>query len=329
MNRLHFSVDFFSSEDDYRLYYSAIFVLSFTAFLVAHLFTKNILTGLLSKPATAEQIQQKIESEKIYQVLLEQKNKDHKKTEQIKALSDADSSGSGGLTKKHGFHTLSPFREFIFGGESIFTRPKEKRDESQQEQMFIVSIQNDDPLAEIKISEEDSISSQPKQKEIKKVVTKTKKEIDKKMTQKEGQPGVQTKIPFNYRFEQNFQFRWSASGAIKIPTKKLAGYKYFKHMLKKIEDKFAPPGGGNFAYRDMAGTVISQGIIPGEVRVIFLLNESGQVIDIKKANQHGQKVVEQACLDAIRGQNFGPVPEEIKKIGLIFGINFIFPGYRR
>ncbi|MEM7184428.1 MAG: TonB-dependent receptor [Spirochaetota bacterium] len=313
-------------EDEKRLYYSAVFLFTILSFLTAHLFTKKILVNVFAQEQSPQELQQQKENEKIYEVLLEQKKPDKKKTEQVKALSDADSSGSGGLTEKYGFHTLTPFREFIFGGESLFTKPQEEKEKSEEKQMFIVSIETEDPLADLSPSELDTFTSTSKSKESKKVSQE--KQQEKKQVAKQGEPTPLTKIPFNYRFQQDFRFRWSGSGAIKIPTKKLAGYKYFKNMLKQIEDKFAPPGGGNFAYRDMAGTVVSQGIIPGEVRVVFLLNDNGQVIDIKKANQHGQQVVEQACLDAIRGQSFGPVPEEIKKTGLIFGINFIFPGYR-
>lgn len=90
--------------------------------------------------------------------------------------------------------------------------------------------------------------------------------------------GRMTKIPFNYRFEQDFLFRWDGNQALSIPRKKLAGYEYFKRMLKQIEGSFAPPGGGNYAYRDMAGTVVREGILPGQVKVLFMLSEGGQVL---------------------------------------------------
>ena len=100
-------------------------------------------------------------------------------------------------------------------------------------------------------------------------------------------------------------------------------------MLRRIEESFAPPGGGNYGYRDMAGTVTREGIKPGMTKVQFLLSEGGQVLDVKLISSQGQTVVDQSCVDSIRGQNFGPVPEEIKAKGLIFGINFIFPDMYR
>ena len=98
-------------------------------------------------------------------------------------------------------------------------------------------------------------------------------------------------------------------------------------MIKQIEEGFAAPGGGNIAYRDMAGFFIREGISPGETKVSFMLNDAGQVIDVKQITSQGQEIVDRACMDAIRGQNFGPVPPEVKEQGMIFGINFVFPGH--
>jgi outer membrane biosynthesis protein TonB len=60
-----------------------------------------------------------------------------------------------------------------------------------------------------------------------------------------------------------------------------------------------------------------------------MLNPSGKVVDVKLVSGQGQVMVDNACLDSIRGQNFGPVPEDVKKKGLIFGIQFIFPAFFR
>lgn len=78
----------------------------------------------------------------------------------------------------------------------------------------------------------------------------------------------------------------------------------------------------------MAGTVVREGILPGQVKVLFMLSEGGQVLDTRLVSSQGQDVVSQACVDSIRGQNFGKVPDEVKAQGLIFGINFIFPMMR-
>jgi outer membrane biosynthesis protein TonB len=295
------------NEDDSRLLYSLCFVFLVFSMFAAHLFTKNMLWEVFSKSKEVLEAKEKARSnETVYEVLIEQNLKDYQKTEQIKALSDEDSSGSGGLTAKEGFHTSSPFREFILGSLSLVPQASV---EEQEEVLNEVALDGSEARAKPK-----KAVKAPKKKPQEKTVAAT---------------GPMTKIPFNYRFEQDFLFRWNGSNITKIPTKKLVGFTYFKNMLRMIEQNFAPPGGGNYGYRDMAGKVISEGIIPGEIKVQFLLDESGRVLDVRKVTSHGQVVVDRACEDSIRGLNFGPVPEEIKAQGLIFGINFIFPGVIR
>ncbi len=79
----------------------------------------------------------------------------------------------------------------------------------------------------------------------------------------------------------------------------------------------------------MAGIVRKEGIKEGQSKVLFMLNDLGQVIDVRLVSSQGQAIVDESCMDAIRGQNFGVVPDEIKAKGLIFGINFIFVNYYR
>ena len=244
-------------------------------------------------------------NEKVYNVLLEQDFKDKQKKDEIKALSDEDAAGTGGLTEKQGFHTSSPFYEFMMGALPSSKAPEQKQTKPNDKEvdLYEVGIFHADPMSKILPKP----STNPTQQS----------------------PGEMTKIPFNYRFEQDFLFRWDGSKVISLPRKQLAGYHYFKNMLRKIENSFYPPGGGNYAYRDMAGTVVREGILPGEVKVQFLLNEIGDVIDVKLMAGQGQKIVENACIESIRGQNFGVVPPEVRENGLIFGINFVFPDIMR
>lgn len=255
--------------------------------------------GAESNLAQIEKMQAR---EKVYEVLLEQEFADKTKKDEIKALSNEDAAGTGGLTQKEGFHTSSPFYEFIYGGMPSAPSQMHQKSESQKK--------NDDEIYEVGIYKNDPlVMNVPKMSSVSNPIS-----------------GQDTKIPFNYRFQQDFLFRWDGSTTISIPRKKLAGYEYFKKMLRQIENSFAAPGGGNFAYRDMAGFVIREGINPGETKVLFMMNDAGQVIDVKQVTSQGQTLVDQACLDTIRGQNFGPVPPEVKENGMIFGINFVFPG---
>jgi hypothetical protein len=292
------------SEDDRRLFLASFLVVLFFSLVIAHLFTKNLLWRMLGTETIVDLDNKKKYEEKVYNVLLEQDFKDKRVVEdQVKALSDENSAGSGGLTEKAGFHSLSPFYEFILGG--VFSAKSSEQEKAKKEN------EKEDELNEVGIYKYD-----PVQKVVKQVLSsKPSQELT----------GEMTKIPSNYRFQQDFLFRWDGSKVVSIPRKQLAGYHYFKNMLRKIESSFYPPGGGNFAYRDAAGLMIREGILPGEVKVSFLLNDLGDVLDVRLDASRGQKIVDQACLDSIRGQNFGKVPPEVKENGLVFGINFIFP----
>ena len=262
-----------------------------------------MLWRLLGSDSNIVDIKKGGENQKVYEVLLEQEFTNKTIKDEIKALSNEDSAGSGGLTEKEGFHTNSPFYEFIYGGmPSSAPQMTQKSSESQktEDEIYEVGIYQNDPM--MKVTPQKTVVSNPS-------------------------TGQETKIPFNYRFQQDFLFRWDGSSSLSIPRKKLAGYEYFKNMIKQIEEGFAAPGGGNIAYRDMAGFFIREGISPGETKVSFMLNDAGQVIDVKQITSQGQEIVDRACMDAIRGQNFGPVPPEVKEQGMIFGINFVFPGH--
>jgi hypothetical protein len=293
-----------ANKDETRLILSASFVFLVLSLLIGHLFTKNLLWRLLGSESNLVEIEQVNKNKKIYEVLLEQEFTNKQIKDEIKALSNEDSAGTGGLTEKMGFHSASPFYEFIFGGMPSSNSQlvqKSKEENKSEDEIYEIGVLHQDP--------------------IKKNLPVTKQAVSNPSV------GQETKIPFNYRFQQDFQFRWDGSSQISIPRQKLAGYEYFKHMIKKIEQSFAPPGGGNFAYRDHGGTVIHQGINPGETKISFLLNDDGQVIDVKQMSTQGQTIVDRACMDAIKGQNFGKVPEEVKKQGMIIGINFVFVGY--
>lgn len=286
-------------EGEKRLVLSACFVLLLVSLIFGHMITRNLLWKILGEELAGEETTPE-EREKIYEVLVEQQFINPDKKDEYKALSNKDSAGGGGLTEKMGFHALSPFREFIYGSKSAQpsqAQPKEEKTK-KEEDLFEIGIFKADPVSSVNQEATPNASASS---------------------------GQMMKIPFNYRFQQDFLFRWDGSKALTIPTKELAGYNYFKNMLRQIEQSFAPPGGGNQAYRDMAGTVIREGIKPGIAKVQFLLNDAGKVLDVKLVGSQGQPIVDSSCMDSIRGQIFGPVPEEVKARGLIFGINFIFP----
>lgn len=232
------------------------------------------------------QLEREASLNRIYPVLVEQKEAPPPETDQIRALSSVTAEGKGGITEKTGFHTLSPY-DVLESGASNNSGAVTLRKET---------------------------GSRPEKPQT--AATKGQKAS-----------GSAWKIPANYRFEQDFALRYDSSGMLSVARQELAGFSYFQSMLRQIQDSFAPPG-MNYAYRDHAGYVINQPIKPQVVKVQFLLDESGTVRDVRKISSLGQSEVDEACLNTLRNQNFGPPPPEVFQHGNIFGINFVFPAVR-
>lgn len=238
------------------------------------------------------QMEKRALEERIYPVLVDQKDSPPKETDQIRALSRTSAEGKGGITEKEGFHTLTPYDVLDPGRRSA-----------------TAAVPSVDSPAEFGQKRTDSRPTPKKEKAGK------------------NTGGAAWKIPANYRFQQDFALRYDSSGMLSIARQELAGFSYFQSMLRQIQDSFAPPG-MNYAYRDHAGYVINQPIKPQVVKVQFLLDESGTVRDVRKISSLGQHEVDEACLNTLRNQNFGKPPAEVFQHGNIFGINFVFPAVR-
>jgi hypothetical protein len=232
--------------------------------------------------------------DKVYPYLVEQEYKVKKVTDQISALSDTDAEGRGGITKKYGFHTLSPEDELRFASSG-------ERGSSSVNESFVD-----------------------------KIITKTGQLFYKNSPAPSGEKSPSQgkesnyRIPANYRFRNDFALRYDNSDVVSIARKELAGFKFFQGMLRQIRYNFSPPG-LNFAYRDASGTVINQPIKPQVVSVQFLLDEAGTVRDVRLISSMRQSAVDQACIEVLLNKNFGMPPAEIFREGNIFGLNFIFP----
>jgi TonB family protein len=240
----------------------------------------------------------------VYPVLIEQKDEEEIQTERIRALSHKNVEGRGGMTEKEGFHTLSSYDTLSAGHPGMDVN--QPADADQQ------SDRKDKESAEKTSRNEEN---------------GTGRQADARYM-KQGNSGRMTdsefKIPANYRFREDFRFRFDERGGIAVPTQEMAGFKYFRDMLRRIRETFAPPG-LNYAYRDYAGTVISQPIKPQVVKVLFSIDYNGEVRDVRVVSSMGQNAVDRACIDVLDGKNFGAPPPEIFADGHIFGINFIFP----
>ena len=236
------------------------------------------------------------ERSRVYPVLIKQTQKLQKKSRHIPTLSDVDSSASGGLSRRQGFHSLSP-RDNLSLAEQ---KPKNKQQNNRKE----ASSQTQDNFPIIRKQSSKSQQSPLKGRE------------------------KRFHIPSNYRFRQDFLLRFDGTSLLTLPRKKLVGFAYFRQMIQKIRENFSPPG-MNYMYRDQAGYIINQTIKPQVVQVLFALDPMGNVSDVRKVHSLDQKLVDEACLNSLRGNNFGKPPPEIFKKGNIFGINFVFPNLRR
>lgn len=250
-------------------------------------------------------------SSSIYPVLIDQTNPTAPIPGQMRAYSDVTSGGRGGITREQGFHTLADDDTLFLslqggGGDGGSSNPS-----GQQSGASASASDSDAPSASEQARNERNGSGGAEER-----------------GGRPGQPGqgshLPTRIPANYRFQENFALRWDASPTVSIPTQELAGYKYFRDMMRQIRSNFAPPG-LNLAWRDRAGFVISQPIKPQIVRVLFLLDEDGTVRDVRIVASMGQIPVDEACVRVLEHNNFGRPPPEVFKNGNIFGINFLFP----
>ena len=262
-------------------------------------------------------------SNTVYPVLLEQEYAAPVQRPETAALSDVNAGGSGGLTEKYGFHTLSSddVLQVSYGSAQTGSPQQASAQESSRSQNNRTSDSEatgyqsgTGPSPKSEQAAQNSESDSPARQ----ATTAQQGQSDR------AESSLPMRIPANYRFQNDFAMRYDMSASLSIPRRELAGYKYFRDLLRQVRENFAPPG-LNLAYRDGAGTVISQPIKPQVVKVLFLIDEEGTVRDTRIVSSMGQQPVDQACLRSLEGHNFGPPPKEIFQHGNIFGISFLFP----
>ncbi|MCS6984220.1 MAG: TonB C-terminal domain-containing protein [Leptospiraceae bacterium] len=217
-------------------------------------------------------------------VLLE--NPEEKPTREKKErvfLSNRDAMARGQLTREKGFEAIS--RDY-----KLALAKKEPHGRTA----ILKSRQLDSPL-EVKETRD------PEKKE---------KLIDKQ----------EMRIPVYYEFRDRFALSWDARGKPQIPTKNFEHYHYFRRMLDKIQQHWAPPGGIPYPtfgdeYHRMSytpGYVRYSTFPPQDIKVVFMLNRDGDVVDVKLWESLGYKALDHSCTEAIvRSKNFGPPPEEL------------------
>ena len=287
-----------------------------------------------------------LSSSMVYPVLLEQDYAAPVKRNEKAALSDVNAGGSGGLTERYGFHTLSQddvlqvsygsatpgseSRASPGGGAPVGATNPAAEPANSPSRNVTGYESGEGPGASPDANQAPSEEQSRNQNQDRRQNNSTDSgNAARSSTARQGQSdqvseSLPMRIPANYRFQNDFALRYDQSASLSIPRRELEGYKYFRDLLRQVRSNFAPPG-LNLAYRDSAGVVISQPIKPQVVRVLFLIDEEGTVRDTRVVSSMGQQPVDQACLRSLEGHNFGKPPPEIFKHGNIFGISFVFP----
>lgn len=143
-----------------------------------------------------------------------------------------------------------------------------------------------------------------------------------------------TVLPSHYKFRNKFAFSWDRFGAPQIPSIRYKHFEYFQAMLRKIRMHWAPPGGfpaeiyddSFFSSSSFGGGLSIQSIRPQDVKVVFAVDAIGNVLGARIHDSIGDRIIDDACLDAIiSSKNFGPpsadlLSDGIAEVSLIFRI---------
>ncbi len=289
-----------------------LFFFAFSTWLILMLFLWADAPRKMMK-ALSQQSSAETANAREIKVLLE--NPDDKKKEKEKKnlvyLSNKDTKARGKLTRQKGFEALTERQELAFAKRGKIKNKQIKRRSQTTENS--ISIKKADTFY-VRIEKEEK-------------------------TRETGFGGKttwgkqkRTSIPTHYKFRRRFALSWDMKGEPRIPTKHYKHYQYFKDMIVKIREHWAPPGGQPFptfgdSYHSITPTPgrMTYAAFPTQaIKVVFMLNEEGDVIDIKLWESLGYKSLDQSCIESIeRSRNFGPPPTELVADGSMI-VPFVF-----
>lgn len=240
-------------------------------------------------------------SERLIQALLEnsQVEKTRKKST-AKFLSDKDSEARGDLTKTKGFESIS--NDYILS-------PGRR----ETVQARIVSAKK---YAKILTSKEG----------------RTRIAITPEKTEEQQVPSERLRIPAYYRWRNDFALSWDYAGRPAIPTARYAHYSYFRSMINKIQNVWAPPGGDPYptfgdSYHRLgpaSGYTRFSTFPSQDIYIQFLLDDQGVVRDAKLVSSLGFQSLDRSCIEALyAAHDFGPPPKELMENGILI-VPFIF-----
>jgi TonB family protein len=138
-----------------------------------------------------------------------------------------------------------------------------------------------------------------------------------------------TKIPDKYSFTRQNAIYYSNTGAFSFNTMKFKNFQYFKRMKDRIASFWYPPIVANSVFSGYApGHVRIMAIPSQEVKLYFVLNRKGDVLQVQIVESLGNVALNSSCVEAIRlSRSFGPVPGDIR--GELIVIPFIFGFFTR
>lgn len=153
-----------------------------------------------------------------------------------------------------------------------------------------------------------------------------------------GSSGVahQVAIPDKNSVTRKNAIFYSNDGMFSFNTAKFKNFEYFRRMKDKIASNWHPPAMANAVIRGYnpvtgayaPGSMRIMAIQSQQVKLYFIMNRNGDVVEVNILDSMGNKSLDGSCLDAIRySKNFGPVPDDIKGDQVL--IPFIFGYYSR
>jgi TonB family protein len=147
----------------------------------------------------------------------------------------------------------------------------------------------------------------------------------------EGGLNELTTIPDRYSFTKENAIFYSNDGTFSFNTLKFKPFKYFKEMKDKIANNWFPPLLANsviYGFDPVTGSYTPGRLrimaIPNQVvKLYFIMNRNGDVLDVKIVESMGNNTIDSSCLDSIKNsKNFGKVPQEIEGEEIL--IRFVF-----
>lgn len=151
-----------------------------------------------------------------------------------------------------------------------------------------------------------------------------------------GGTSYEVAIPDKNNVTRQNAIYYSNDGMFSFNTAKFKNFEYFRRMKDKIASNWYPPAMANAVirgYNPVTGTYAPgsmriMAIQSQQVKLYFIMNRQGDVVEVKILDSMGNKSLDGSCLDAIRySKNFGPVPDNIKGDHVL--IPFIFGYYSR